>query len=176
MSGNPTGSDYLLQKAIFKEMAKPSSEGSQANTAQPIIEHAAGQAASGADAARFASNLSLQQAALQQRSQQSDATRAEGQRQFLTQILASREKLATWSKQNDLATWIAAANIPIQALAMKKQSDSLDKQEAMNQELMTIQKKNAETSRMATLGEIARFKDYQSRQRMMMPDGSIYPQ
>ncbi len=119
---NPTGSNYILQNAILREMAKPASEGANVSLEKPVLNYAVGKSVTNADDVRFSQKL------------------AQDEKQFLTELLSAHDKLSTWSKQNDLATLLAAATIPGQVMSMKKQSDSLDRQNEIYQQIIDSNK------------------------------------
>ncbi len=139
---NSPASDYNLQNAILKEMAKPSSAGSHINIEKPMT-----------DAAATEANAAAQDVIASQRM-------AQNQKQFLARLFFAKDQLSTWSKQNDLATLISAAAIPAQVIGAKKQMDSVDRQNTLIADLI---KGNAANAQAATDAAAERTAEFENR-------------
>lgn len=165
MSTNPAGSEYVLQNAILKNAALAAGTGTNASIEQPVVDYAAGKAASDADAVKAANDLNFKKDQM-----------AQQEKQFLTQLLFAHDQLNTWSKQNDLATLLSAAAIPGQIVSMNNQSNSLDKQNALTKELIDSNKGNVNAVNLASAARTKEFQDYQDNQKNLLDERAAgYP-
>ena len=149
-----SGSTSSMNQAILRKIAEANATGGNVSLEQPVTDYAAGKSAADADALKFATDLNFKNKALAQQGAQSTATLAQqnnqftgtlaqDEKQFLTRLLAARDDLATWSRQNDLATLISATNIPVSGFAAYKQSERQDKQDETVKTILDMDKANS---------------------------------
>jgi len=131
MLPNTIGSPSLMNQAILRKIAKANATGGNVSLEQPVTDYAAGKSAADADALKFATDLNFKKEIL-----------AQDEKQFLTRLLAARDDLATWSKQNDLATLISAANMPVSGFAAFKQSERQDNQDETVKTILGMDRAN----------------------------------
>ena len=134
--------EYDLQKAILKEAAKPASEKAVFSIEKPVAEYAADRAAADTRTTINAQEL------------------AQHEKQFLTRLIFARNQLADFSRNNDLATLIAAGGIPVQLAANQQMKNSMDKQSAMTQELIGMEKNKVKIANDATAALSQKMSDY----------------
>lgn len=106
-----SGHEYLLRRASLREAAKASATGMTPSNDEAVVEATSARAAADADAIRHNAALKFDE------------------RRFVSHLLNTYDQLAAWGKQNDLATLIAGATLPVQGIAAAKQIDSMNRQE-----------------------------------------------
>ena len=137
---------YDLQKAVLKEAARPSSEKAVFSIEKPAADYAADRAAADTRTTINAQKL------------------AQEEKQFLSRLLFAHDQLKTFSKQNDLATIIAAAGIPVQLAANKKMEDSANKQTQLIKEIIDSNKTNINTVNLANAAARKKTDDFINQQ------------
>lgn len=133
---------YDLQNTILKEAARPSSEKSGLSIKEPAAKYAASRSA--ADTSTLINDMKLQQS----------------EKQFLTNLMNAKEQLKTFAKQNNIATIIAAANIPITLAGSVQQMNRADEQDKTNRQIMDIYQANADKAMSAAKAEQATNEDF----------------
>ncbi|HAJ26092.1 MAG TPA: hypothetical protein DCG53_02405 [Syntrophus sp. (in: bacteria)] len=179
---NPTGSGYLFQNAVLREISRPSSERAQVSIEAPATDYAEGKSISDAQALSTSTDLNFKKAALAESGRQSDLKTGESARQFglktgetdrqfnlktgenerqlLENLLFAHDQLGTLSQQNDLATIIGVGNIALTGAQAYKTSETLKKQEEMTNAIIDTQKKLPETISLANLARTAEYKTF----------------
>lgn len=146
-----TGNSYMLKRAMLKDAALANATGAAPVNDEAVAREATDEAAVQADGIRRDNAIKLDE------------------QRFMTNLLSSYDQLSTWSKQNDLATLLAAATIPVQAAASVKQMNSLDKIAAQNQEIIDLNKKMPGLKEAAIAGERQVFQDSQNKLKASAP-------
>jgi hypothetical protein len=115
-------SDYMMQNAVLREIGNPTTGATNPQITEPLLRWAATKSQDNANTAKFTQNL------------------AQARKHFLTQMLNAREQLKTWEKQNNLATWITGATIPVQGVASYQQIKKADEAAAQTQQIIDSNK------------------------------------
>jgi hypothetical protein len=147
--------DYDLQNAILKENAKPSSASASPSITKPVVDYAKSKSASNADTVIASQKM------------------AQNEKQFLAQLVTAHDKLNTWSQQNDLATLIAAANVPVRVMANNKLSDSMDKQTAMTQKIIDMDAESRKSLADAATNQTKMVNDFINPPPPLVPNSPL---
>ena len=118
-------SEYGFNKAMLKELAKSNAEGGMPNMEEAATEYAANKATRDAAAVEASEHLALDQ------------------KKFMSNLQFARDQLSDYLKNNNVATLIAAVNVPVQGAAMMKQSERLVQQNATLKDITNIYAQNA---------------------------------
>jgi exonuclease VII small subunit len=154
---NSTGSGYLYQNAVLKELARPTSERAQVSLEAPAAEYAAGRAAADAAQQKLAADINYKQAALAESGREFNLKTDEMQREFMERLLFAKDQLSQFSKQNDIATIIGLGNMAVTGAQAWKTAGQLEKQEKMQQDVIDMRKEMTNLARQSVADQRSAF-------------------
>lgn len=178
---NPTGSGYLYQNAVLREISRPSSERAQASIETPVTDYAEGKSTSDAQALKMSNDLNLKKDALIESERQFDLKTGESRREFdlktgeterqlLENLLFAHDQLGKYSQQNDIATIIGAGNIALTAAQAYKTGETLEKQKEMTDAIINANKALPEIVSLANLARTTEFQTFLDKQKAETAD------
>lgn len=145
---NPTGSNYLYQTAVLKELGKPSSEQAIPSIETPATEYMQGRSLAEAAALKNQSDFDFNEAMLEEKG-----------RQFMQNLIFGQDQLREFARQNDLATMIGIGNIAVQGVAGYAQNERMAKQEEIQNDILETYKALPGT---VSLANAARAKEWET--------------
>ena len=118
-------SDYMMQNALLREVSNPAAGTSNPQIEDTLMGWANAKARTNAETINTTQNMALEQ------------------KKFLTQMLDARKQLKSWEKQNNIATLLAGAMVPVQGLASYQQIKKADAATTQTQKLIDSNKEIA---------------------------------